>query len=647
MARLYPFRTNVEYNLNYDPSESAREAINTIYDRQFRMQQTVSRNYSYFNDRNLISYIDDSTKRWNGYIPPRDDLVMDWQARVFNNFTRNVTIAFLSKVALQKPKAKIIATNKEGSEDSLRAHILSKMFEYTKNLENGNMKFFNASLECVTKGTIVAYEGYKKVKRKIREIKQYDPLTGQYKTEEKEILDYNDCYQQIIPLEDLYVANIWTPDIQQQPDIIWRSLVRKSEAEEEFRKYPGWKYVLPGAYTTIIEQTSFYKNKKIDLEIDQVEILRYFNRLKDQMRILANGVLLYDGPIPFNHKKYPFAKTVFEPMAIDFFYGKSLPAKIESDQDVINTLWNMMLDQSYLSIFKPILTDDPDEVEDTVLVPGLIQKVGDINKYRVLNELQGPDNTHFNMLQMAMNFAKDNSGSMLGGGPTFSPKGGKVTARQAMMQEEQARQILGLNVKLLESFERDATELRCKNILQFSTLPEKIEDITGQGGFKQLFTKTIRVDDTELSDGTYGTAIVKMGQSEQELPQENDIAVEEEMASLQGNNTEIIAITAEYIRNMDIDVQIVGESSYMQAKSLNQAMGLEFYQMMSQNPLINQEENTRDAIELYDKDPDRFIIKQQEQGVPAMAGKSQAMPQATSQVLEKKKTLSLDNIMSQ
>jgi hypothetical protein len=266
-----------------------------------------------------------------------------------------------------------------------------------------------------------------------------------------------------------------------------------------------------------------------------------------------------------------------------------------------------------------------------VITPGVIIPVNDKDNYRVMNEYTGPDASSFNMLQTALKFAGENSGQVMGGGPAQTSRGGKVTARQAMMQEEQSRQLLGLNAKMLEKLERDCTELRCKNILQFYTLPDKVEAITGAkpDEYQTLFSRVFRVDDTKLSDGTYGTTVLRMA-DENKMPTEHELEVEEEVAALQGQNVEIFAFTPDYIRNIDFDVQTVSESTYMQSKSLKQALGGEFYQLMLANPLANQEENLRELVDLYDKDPDKFIKQMSPNpemgGLPGQPGMPQQQP---------------------
>jgi hypothetical protein len=599
--------------LIYEPSEKDRDTISRLYNRLQEMVQMRNKSYSYFNNRSLTSYIDESIKRWNSFIPPRGDLEQDWQARVFNSFTRNVCISLLSRIAMTRPRSRFVATNKDGFQDTLRAHILEKGLEYTYNKENGDWKFFLAALEMVTKGTVVVYEGYKKVKRKVKEIKKFDPVTGAVDYTEKTILDYNDCYQEIVPLEEIYFGNLWINDIQQMPDIIWKRVMMNESFKEDFKKYPNAKYVKPGTFATVVETIPYYKQKEyFQLDRKSVEVVQWYNKWKDELIITANGVLLYDGPIPFHHKSYPFASAIFEPFAVDFIYGRSLPDKVSSDQDVINTLWNMMLDQGYLSIYKPTLTDDPDYIDEYPLQPGRMFPVSDINKYRVLSELTGPDPSHFQMLEMAIKFANDNSGNILGGGMSTPSAKGKMTARQAQILQDQMMQALGLNTRMLENLEIQSKRLRAKNFLQFYTVPEKVEAITGEkDAIKNNFVRVLRIDDTELTDGTHGTAVIKIVDKEKNLPSPEDLDLEEEVAAVQGQNVEVHAITPDYIRNLDFDVQIVGESSYQQSRSLKQALELEFVQVLTSNPafqpLINAEELLRDLFKVYDKDPDRLM----------------------------------------
>ena len=538
----------------YDPSEHKRDTIVKLGKRMVELQSLRDQVSPHFQGRSLVRYIDDSVKRWNGIIPPRDNLSLSWESRVFNNFTRNTCLSFLSKVAMKRPTARFVATNKSGFQDTLRAHILEKGIEYTRNKEDGNRKFFYAALECVTKGTVVVYEGYKKVERKVEEIEKFDFVTGEYKAKSKTILDYNDCFQDVCALEDIFFGNTWDPDVQDQPDMVWRRLYTKSSFFEEWGKYPDTKYVKPGAYSYFTDTNPYYKQRMMDqMGKDLIEVLAWYKKSKDRLIIVANGILIYEGPFPFHHKMYPFAVSIFEPFDANCIYGKSLPDKIASDQDIINTFWNMMINQTKLSIYKPVLNQDRDPLDEYILQSGRQIQVKSVDDIKIL-DIPGPDASAIEMLNMAVRFANDNSGNLMQGVAATQASGkGKVTARQAAQIQEQMLQMIGVNVAMFENLEVQELRLRSRNFLQFYTVPEKNEAITGEKDAMNNFIRVMRVDNTELSDGTHGTSVLKIAKKKDLPPnipgQPNAADIEEEVAAMQGENIEVHIVTPEYIRD--------------------------------------------------------------------------------------------------
>lgn len=629
-----------EYNQtsghSYSPTAHERGALNLLYDRLYRMQYVRNRRYRYFNDRGLLRYLDDSVKRWNGYIPPRDDLAMDWQANYFNNFTRNVVIGFLSNVNAQSPGYRVRARDEENRPDAGRARVCEGFLKWGDQINNSWYQNLLIGLEAVTKGTAIVDVLPRRVKRKVKEITKYDPLTGEVDWKEKEVVLENDVFYSPVPLEEMYFGNVWQPEIQMQPDICRKYRVRYSEAEWSFSKYKNWKAVQPGAFFIVSgqEQIPYFKERDYaDIDYDIVEIVDYQNRNADRRILAANGVILYDGPIPFHHKMYSYAKCVFEPLAIDFFYGKSLPDKIASDQDIINILWNMMLDAGFLSVYKPILTDDPDADENdgsgNILVPGLNKKVGDKDRYRVMNELTGPDASHFQLLQLALKFASDNSGPVAGGGRLSTPQGGAITANQALLAQEQARQVLGLNGRFIEKLHKDRAELMLRTQLQFYSLDARLMETKGKADAAALFKgRVVRVNDAELSDGTRGTLQVSV-LPERALPTQDELDLEREVLELGGERSEIIAITPEYVRNIQFDVEIIPESTYQQSKSLERALGMEF--VKGRLALFPQSSNMSELArfwdELFDQDTERMSMVAPPPPLEFGAGQPGLLPQ--------------------
>lgn len=597
----------------YLPTNDERKAEQDVYGDFISAQIILNKKYAQFNDRNLDDAIDDWTKRWNGYVPPADALLDDDQSRMFLNFTRNQIINFLARAALSRPKAHLKAVNKKsGMPDKLLSETLEDLNEYSLDQENGEARFLEAALECITKGTVVVYEGYRKEKQKIDIPVDVDMETGKVKTEQQERVVYDDCFQEVVPLEDFFIANPYEPDVQKQPFVIRRKVTAYDTAARTFQKYKNWKYVKPGAYTMATEPTTFYRNDvTTQLSKDQVEILWEYKKKENKLRILCSGIILYDGPNPFKDGNYPFAKGIFEPFEVNFFWGMGFPQKIMGEQDMMNTFWNMAADKTYGSLLPYGLSSDLDDIiEDDLLRPNKIRKVSDINKWK-FDSLPGVTPGEQSMIQLAVQFARENSGQ----GTGASPSGGKISARQAMMQQQQALMQSSLSLAYLEDFEVDRTKLRISHILQFYAIP-KIEKITSTKGsqLEKMLYRDVRLDGTKLRSGKQGSRVIKLvngvKNADEKKKLQDDMSVLEAKAELQGQHLEVLALDISTFNDFDMGVSVVRNSSYEKNETLDQAVRREYFQFRVEAAQLgvpcNMPELVNWVSESFDVDASRF-----------------------------------------
>jgi hypothetical protein len=646
----------------YIPTEEERDAYNQVVQDVVKGRNIIQKSYNQFNGRTLYDCIDDWTKRWNGYVPMTGALTQD-RSNMFLNFTRNLVISYLTKVGLTLPDIKVIAVNKKTKQENLElAKTLNDLIDFSNNEENAQTKFLETALECATKGTVIKYEGYLRYEQEMEIPDDFDPETGKMKTKKETRVLFDNCYQDLVPLEDFYIANPYQPDIQKQPFIIWRKITTYEEAEMEFGHYSKFKHVKAGNYTVTTEPTTFYRNSlQTELQVNQVEIFRYYNLSKNKHVILCNGVPIYNGIIPFKDGKYPFAKTWHEPFGNDFFWGSGFPQKIMGDQDLVNTIWNMMVDKTYGSLSAFGLSSDADDlVDDNILEPGKIRKVGDINNWR-FETLPGVNAGEQAMLQTAISFVKDHAGSE-GGASAQTARGGKVTMRQAVLKQQEAMSKLGFTMNYLEDFERDRTELRLAHILQFYSIP-KMEKIVGKGGkeIEKLMYREISLPDSKLSDGKTGNKVIKMvdgadvKNENDKKKLEDDLSVIEEMGEQGGMPTEAIAISIDSFRDYNTRVQVVKNSSYEHNQLLDRAERMEYANWrlgIAQMAPVDFEELIKWVDESYDIDSDKFKPKnkggqldpQAMQMAGMQPGQQGQMPQPNQQFAPSKE-LSMDNAL--
>ena len=609
----------------YIASPKEREILNLVLKDYIKGRTVNNKSYAQFNGRSLYDCIDDWTKRWNGYIPEGDPLLDKTQSRMFLNFTRNCLISYLSKTALKAPEPKIIAINKKtGIEDKQFADILKDLNKYSLNEENGDARFLESAIEASVKGTVIKFEGYMRTEQTIDVPTKFDPTTGEIKYKREKKVTFDNCFQKIVPVEDFYIPNPYQIDVQKQPFVIWREITSYQEASLEYGDYPNWDKVPQTAYLLSSEPTTFYRNTlQTELGKDQCEVIKYYNRFKKGTlhAVIVNGVVIYSGPIPFKDGKYPFAVGVFERFGNDFFWGMGFPQKVQGNQDLQNTFLNMMADKTFNSLLPFALSSDLDDfVDDEVLTLGKIRKVGDISKWSI-QEWPSVSAGEMDMMQLVMGLGEDDANNVRSAEKQNPKIKGKMTARQALLQNQEMQAKLGFSMSYMEDFERDRTALRLPHILQFYSIP-RIEKITGKNGqeVEKLMYREIRLPETTLSNGKQGQKILQLTGKTITNPDKrkqigDDLSQKEAMGYLSGVPTEALNIAVDTFTDYNYSIQIVKKSSYESTSILDQAQRQDFASWrlsLAQIAPIDAPKLVDWVSESYeDFDPDEFKPKQQ------------------------------------
>jgi len=569
---------------NYFPPEDEKKRLNNVYDGFSNCYDTRSQTYHYFNDRGLDDMINDAVKRYNSYLPPRDE--DEWRSQLNMGETRDKIMAILSFIGSQRMREELSARDKNSTVNKTLSSILQGLYDYSMDAEKGDMKFTLSVLEVLTKGTVINFEGYERKTRNVRYVESTDQETGISKFKEKEITDFDGCFSKIIPLEDFFVPNFYELDIQNQERVYIQENVPKYMFDVKYKKYANHKYVKSGSEFSDYDKEAnmfFYNSWSSRVEEEYVEVLHCYVKEEDRHDIVANGVLLTepDNPFIFNHKNYPFAKAVYEYYAPDFFYGMGLAIKLMNRQDVSNTLHRMFLDRTYLSVMPWFVTSLSDEIEESEIGPMQRIQVSDVTQFREgdTKSIQGGDIQMADRLQDSMNISSID--------PAMQGNVSSATATSVMQARESNVQIMSLFLNNLSWMRYDQAKQRIANLLQFSPKPNADSD--------DYKVKEIRQEGQTLSDGTKGIKIirlirdskVKKGSELDKNGYRKKFLGDEET----GDNTEVFYITCDKLRNIDYDIKIVPTSSVPETQSMQKAMVLEYANAMSGNEELAQRAN--------------------------------------------------------
>lgn len=578
----------------HEPSEKEQEVVTAVISKFRSSAADRNRNFAYFDDQNLTDYINDSVRRFVTNIDIRDG-IEDWQAIVHNPFTRNKVLAVLAKVVRVLPIAEFTA---RGDEDLRKAQILNNLYEYAEELDDYEELMLFILLEAIVKGTAIGYEGMQKKNKKVRVVKNADDeITIVEKTEKCTKL-----FGAIVPLEEFYPSSVGIRNIKSMPYCFWRREMSHSKFTMDWGNFERSALVSPKKTYGPDESRPFYADQITDTVTDgNVEVIRYYNKETDEYIIIANGIWLNPlsvgkkatkkkaaemreeiSPLPFNHKELPFYDIKFDFYGSDFFYGKSLPDRLKSLQDVLNVLNNMMLDQSFLSVFSPILTSGFDPIEDDYLRPGRripIDTQGlPINQSVMKMDVGTPNGWHQYILEYTKRIMEEASLDQVSSGQ--AGVGGRTTAQEIRVAADGVASMLGLFGRMVNYGIKRKAFLKSANILQFWTDPNYpiLEAVLGENGrndFASAFN-TVKISNTTLTSGKRGTKVILMYKDKKDMPTKGKLQARSMVGSASaGKPIEYLAIEGDYLRNFLYDIKMVTNPRTESTKELEKAMALE------------------------------------------------------------------------
>ena len=533
----------------YRPTREIQEAIFEVYEKFIRFRSLREQSYKQFNGKMFSDWLQESREKYWGYLPLSFDLDVP---QFFFPETRNQINSILGKVANLKQKPKF-----EGVKgfDLVKATILKSLFEAFKRTKNQKIKNFWQFLYTVINGTCIVFVGFKSREVERKRITLFDASTGETEWDTKKE-EESEVEEVICNLEDIYIPKLWEPDIQEQDEIIWRTLMKWSDFKNVFAGYSLSKYVFPGMQ--FADQSIFAQFLAYDVRgSDFVEVIKYFNAPKDRYMIIANGVLLNPikekgkddeilSPLPWNHKNLPFAKTVFEPLDANFFYGMPLPQKVKSPQEALNKLWELALDRETRSVAAPIITTDPNANEGLEFKAGRIYGVGvPVDEYKELS-VAPISSSYWNMMGSLQNLMQRTGA----GGISLTGKGKQPTSATEKAADQQAQaESSGLYYLFYQDLLEQTSWLVIQNMIQFYTA-HKVEDMVGS----KKFHKVLSLTEMQLAQGGMGNMEVRIS----DKPSTNDELKEESWfrSMMHKERVEIIECTPKMLQELKFDIKI-------------------------------------------------------------------------------------------
>lgn len=576
-----------------------------------------------FNDVSVVDRMQIDQMAFNTYQPNNGegyegDEINGWRSNAVRPIVRNKCISIAAHATARLIFPKVFAYNESMDADVKAASVMEGLNEWSGDRVNGGEGYGSTSLRAVitslTDPASIVMTEYAEV---YRTVKRPDGKGG---FTEETVLDelFSGFQDQQVPVDELYIENFYEPDIQKQAWLIRRRVISYATAEAKYHNVEAFKnYVRPGVQLIFNDANqSFYQVYDTNMRQEDVEEITYWNRQLDLKVVLVNGVFMTsaDNPNPRYDKKYPFVKFGYEMINARCFYYKSLAFKMQQDANIINTLYPMIIDGTYLNVMPPMVAVGHEAIGSDVVIPGAVTTFSDPNAD--LRPIQTSQNLKTGMETM-MKVEESINQSSVDPIEQGAQTPGSATAYEISKIEQNAATVLGLFVKSISSFVKQYGMLRVGDILQYLTLGEA-KEIEGplvyqtfllQGKEEGRATK-IQFDlntPTQLTD-------------EQALAESYKIMAEEGGAK---SKVSLQKVNPEAFRKMKYHLMVTPDVLNPRSEDLERAFNLELYDRAILNPNLDQEQITKDFLlstaPKSKKDPDKYINKNPQNG---MAGQN-------------------------
>ena len=607
---------------SYSPGAEERNAIKFILEH-FTISNVIREStYEEFNGLSLIERQRKDQRTFNVYqdTPTGDN---SWKSNAVRPIERNRIISIAAHLAGTLISPKVFAQNDNDEEDKEAADVMRDLMEWRGDQADYSKTFLYSVIGALVNPAVIVHTEYANVNRKIKEIKDNGSWT------EKEITDeiFSGFQDTLVPVDELYIANIYQQEIQKQEFLIWRRILDYGTAEAKYGTKENFEYIKPGVQN-LLAGDYMYEQEDKDLDNRLVEEIIFYHRGKDLQLTLVNGVLLCkpDQPNPRKDKMYPFAKTGYE--IVDegqFFYYKSLANKLANDGEVVNTLYRMIIDGTFLQLMPPTAIFGDEEVNSNIIMPGVITSFGKDTKMEKI-DVGSNLGTGLNVLQKVENSISESSQDIMQAGMSSTKSG--TTAFEVSRLEQNARIMLGLFGQMIGFLVKDLGQLFLDDILQFMTVGE-VGDITTEEGILKF--RNILIPEKMVE----GKAVTRTIDFDMELPDE---VTEEETMEISKNimkseggfetDKEIYKVNPTFFRNLKYKVRVAPDAATPQSDNVKKALALELYDRAIANPLADQEAIFRDLLlGSYDStrnDTDKYI-KEKEQQLDKLIGAKPSM----------------------
>ncbi len=565
------------YKYEYKPGKAARKLRAHIWDRYHRMRNDPLRKEAEMD----WEQGDKKTRLWR---PERDP--DDWRAdiRLPDAFAA-IQTHMQETVGMQiRPSLK----PHEGSDTPL-AWWGNGILTYNMDRTDFDLEVMKSVNCSAGRGTAFTVEEYLYETRMVKDPTSVSNGILQY--EEREIIDKDDTFTKHYPNERIFIDEA-ADNIDVAEDMIIEERLRYDSFKLKYGDRADFQdvdKVIPCG--SIAERTNFF-DSSTDMDGDYIQVLRYYNKMTDTYGVLANTVIIHDGPIPFKHKELPAAVWNYYPVE-GRIYGMGIPKIISPLQEEREAIRNLSVDRQKMHLNKMFLVSDLfdiDEDEATTRPHGFIHvNSGGMPLDNIIRPLEYGD-VPGSSIRMDDQLRDDEKRVTGIDDRSQGVNMGGTATEAAILTENSQKRINLINTLTGMATIKRIGRLKWSNIQFFYPAP-RLEQLTKPNGEKETkkHYRDIAIDGQKFE-------IV-----------ENNGKKELSMNEITGTATFKLDSAHAYFLEGDWDVRIQWDIKALLPQAIRQSKIMELFNAATGNPFVLKETNIRrawkDVLMEFDMDP--------------------------------------------
>lgn len=415
-----------------------------------------------------------------------------WRWKGRKNTARNKIIGILAHVIAGMLYPMCYAYDDSDQEDKETAQVMRILIENHLKKADYEIKFLFMMTSALVNPAVFVNVQYIEALQRIK-TRNSD---GMFTIEEAVDELLSGINLNIVPIDQILLADFYTFDIQRQPNIIRVRRISYDEARSIYKdKYfidgkDQFDYVEAGRTRIMLagqEHQTLYDVEWTEADGNYVQEITVYYRPEDLEVTFVAGVFMgnYEdiyNTNPFKHRRmsminsewktipiYPFAKSGFEPIdpAGRFAYYKSAAFKEFWDDAGQNRMHQIAFDGTYLDTIKPIFISGAANVDSTVMVPGAtigMPMGASVTPYQLSPNLAAA----LNMMRQETNDMSESTQDPIMSGNTQQG----ITAYATSKAEQNAQVILGVFATMIASLVKQIGELLMDDIKLHTTVGE-------------------------------------------------------------------------------------------------------------------------------------------------------------------------------